>query len=132
MGISIFYTTNRNTTKHDSNMKVFVLACLFAVAMSAPVADSSLESDEVFAPQPYQFSSDLADDEFTNYQSCVESQDEEGVVRGQYSFVGPNGIRYTTTYQADAINGFQAQTTEEQTDIKIVAPVRYDSDEFDN
>merc|ERR1711970_1093853 len=131
MGISISPINAPTTTKH-LNMKVFVLACLFAVAMSAPVADSSLESDEVFDPQPYQFSSDLADDEFTNYQSRVESQDEEGVVRGQYSFVGPNGIRYTTTYQADAINGFQAQTTEEKTDIKIVFPERYSSEELDN
>jgi len=113
-------------------MKVFVFACLFAVAMSAPVADSSLESDEVFVPQPYQFSSDLADDEYTNYQSRSESQDEDGVVRGHYSFVGPNGIRYTTTYQADAINGFQAQTTEEQTSIEIVFPVQYSSEELDN
>jgi len=113
-------------------MKVFVFACLFAVAMSAPVADSSLESDEVFAPQPYHFSSDIADDEHTNYQTRVESQDENGVVSGQYSFVGPNGIRYTTTYTADAVNGFQAHTEEEQTNIEIVFPERYDSDEFDN
>merc|ERR1711970_164225 len=114
MGISISPINAPTTTKH-LNMKVFVLACLFAVAMSAPVADSSLESEEVFDPQPYQFSSDLADDEFTNYQSRVESQDEEGAVRGQYSFIGPNGIR--------------AKTTEEQTNIEIVFPVAYSSEE---
>merc|ERR1711970_856569 len=128
MGISISSITTRSTT--HLKMKVFVFVCLFAIAYTAPVADGDLDSSEEIIPQPYQFSSDLADDEFTNYQSRVESQDEDGVVRGQYSFVGPNGIRYTTTYQADAINGFQAQTTEEKTDIKIVFPERYSSEEL--
>ncbi|CAL4135431.1 unnamed protein product, partial [Meganyctiphanes norvegica] len=112
-------------------MKVFVFACLFAIAMAAPAAQLVDSSEEVFAPQPYQFSHNVADDQFTNYQSRVESQDENGVVSGQYSFVGPNGIRYTTTYTADAVNGFQAHTEEEQTNIEIVFPAHYDSDEFD-
>jgi len=113
-------------------MKVFVFACLFAIALAAPRADKRPEeSSEEVAPIPYQFSHNVADDEYTNYQTRVESQDENGVVRGQYSFVGPNGIRYTTTYTADAVNGFQAHTEEEQTSIEIVFP-RADSDEFDD
>jgi len=113
-------------------MKVFVFACLFAIALAAPAADKLASSEEEIVIQPYQFSSDVADDEYTNYQSRVESQDENGVVRGQYSFVGPNGIRYTTTYTADAVNGFQAHTEEEQTNIEIVFPVHASSEEFDN
>jgi len=130
MGISISSITTRSTT--HLKMKVFVFVCLFAIAYSAPVADGDLDSSEEIIPQPYQFSLDVADDEYTNYQSRVESQDENGVVKGQYSFVGPNGIRYITTYTADAVNGFQAHTEEEQTNIEIVFPERYDSDEFDN
>jgi hypothetical protein len=49
------------------------------------------------------------DDEFTNYQSRQESQDEQGVVRGQYSYVAPNGVRITVTYTADAVNGYQVR-----------------------
>ncbi|CAL4121960.1 unnamed protein product [Meganyctiphanes norvegica] len=114
-------------------MKVFVFACLVAIAIAAPAAKPDFDSsEEIIIPQPYQFSHQVADDDSTNYQSRVETQDEDGVVSGQYSFVGPNGIRYTTTYTADAVNGFQAHTDEEQTDIKIVFPERYDSDEFDN
>lgn len=49
----------------------------------------------------------MNDDEYTNYQSRHESQDEHGVVRGQYSYVAPNGVRITVTYTADAVNGYQ-------------------------
>lgn len=65
-----------------------------------------------FDPEPYQFSHAVADDEFTNYQTRQESQDENGVVQGEYSWVGPDSIRYITRYTADPINGFQV--TEER------------------
>merc|ERR1711862_57511 len=123
MGISYKLQQRRNNELTANNMKVFVIARLIAAAVAAPVADGDFtSSEEEIVIQPYQFSHDVADDDTTNYQTRVESQDEEGVVRGQYSYVGPNGVRYITTYTADAINGFQAQTQEEQTDIKIVFP----------
>ncbi|XP_050737468.1 larval cuticle protein A2B-like [Eriocheir sinensis] len=115
-------------------MKVFVLACLVGVAVCAPrpqsydpeprpqtYASESLE-EALFSPEPYQFSLAVADDEFTNYQNRHESQDENGLVQGEYSWVGPDSIRYITRYTADPINGFQVNTVEEQTDIKIRFP----------
>ncbi|MPC24228.1 Larval cuticle protein A2B [Portunus trituberculatus] len=111
-------------------MKVIVLACLVGLAMCAPQQqryeqpappppryEQPFDSEEVkFVsanvlipdPEPYQFSLAVADDEFTNYQSRVESQDENGNVQGEYSWVGPDGIRYITQYTADPINGFQS------------------------
>ncbi|XP_045102806.1 larval cuticle protein A2B-like [Portunus trituberculatus] len=117
-------------------MKVIVLACLVGLAMCAPQQqryeqpappppryEQPFDSEEVkFDPEPYQFSLAVADDEFTNYQSRVESQDENGNVQGEYSWVGPDGIRYITQYTADPINGFQVNTVEEQTDIKVRIP----------
>uniref|UniRef100_A0A0P4W9X0 Cuticle protein n=1 Tax=Scylla olivacea TaxID=85551 RepID=A0A0P4W9X0_SCYOL len=90
----------------------------------APRYEEPFESEEViYDPEPYQFSLAVADDEFTNYQSRVESQDEHGNVQGEYSWVGPDGIRYITRYTADPLNGFQVNTVEEQTDIKVRIPV---------
>ncbi|XP_045603220.1 larval cuticle protein A2B [Procambarus clarkii] len=102
-------------------MKVIVLMCLVGVALCAP--QQFQKQEEIDTPEPYEFSLNVADDEFTNYQSRQESQDANGVVQGVYSFVAPNGIRYTTSYTADPINGFQANTVEEQTNIQVVIPV---------
>ncbi|KAG7166553.1 larval cuticle protein A2B-like [Homarus americanus] len=106
-------------------MKVIVLACLVGVALCAPQQQFSQQpAQEILdTPDPYAFSLNVADDEFTNYQSRQESQDENGLVQGSYSFVAPNGIRYTTTYTADPINGYNANTVEEQTNIEVVIPV---------
>jgi len=53
------------------------------------------------------------------------------VVRGEYSYVAPNGMRITVTYTADAVNGYQATLKEEPTDIVMRNPVsrRFDLDE---
>ncbi|KAK8739554.1 hypothetical protein OTU49_003395 [Cherax quadricarinatus] len=104
-------------------MKVFVLLCLVGVALSAPQQFSNKLENPEDTPEPYEFSLNVADDEFTNYQSRQESQDANGVVQGVYSFIAPNGIRYTTSYTADPVNGFQANTVEEQTNIEIKIPV---------
>ncbi|KAG0727205.1 hypothetical protein GWK47_035115 [Chionoecetes opilio] len=135
-------------------MKVFVLACMVGVAMCAPQQqrydapppqeeryeapppqkryDGHIDSKEIiFKPEPYQFSHAIADDEFTNYQTRYESQDEHGNVEGEYSWVGPDSIRYITKYTADAINGFQVNTIKEQTDIVIRFPEPVPEDKQD-
>jgi len=110
-------------------MKVLLLVCMIGFTLAAPrpqqkpVSELTPEELEELKPEPYQFGLEVNDDEFTNYQNRVETQDENGVVQGQYSFVGPNGIRYTTKYTADPVNGYQAVTTEEQTGIQIIIPV---------
>jgi len=86
-----------------------------------------VEKESVEVPSaPYKFSLEVNDDEFTNYQSRRESQDENGVVQGEYSYVAPNGMRITVTYTADA-NGYHATMREEPTDIVIRAPVPWRS-----
>lgn len=108
-------------------MKVAILVCLVGVALCAPQTFTS--SEEKFSPEPYNFAFVVEDDENTVYSNRAETQDSDGFVQGQYSWVAANGIRYTTTYTADAENGFNAVTKEEQTDIVVRLPEPYDSDE---
>ncbi|XP_047496352.1 larval cuticle protein A3A-like [Penaeus chinensis] len=105
-------------------MKAVILVCLVGVAMCAPQLQQRVEliEEPLDTPDPYAFSLNIADDETTNYHTRSETQDENGVVRGSFSYVAPNGIRYITTYSADPINGYQANTVEEQTNIVIVTP----------
>ncbi|XP_064096079.1 larval cuticle protein A3A-like [Macrobrachium nipponense] len=108
-------------------MKVAVLMCLLGVALCAP--QLPLDSDEVESVEPYDFGFVVEDDENTVYSNRQETQDVQGVVQGEYSWVAANGIRYITSYTADAANGFNAVTREEQTGIEIKLPEPYDSDE---
>ncbi|XP_076032387.1 larval cuticle protein 9-like [Oratosquilla oratoria] len=103
-------------------MKVFLILCLIGVALASPVAQRLQDEEEFDSPDPYEFHSEVISDEYTNYQSHSAKQDENGVVNGQWSYVAPNGIRYTYTYYADAETGFQVDIQEEQTGIEIVQP----------
>ncbi|CAL4065786.1 unnamed protein product, partial [Meganyctiphanes norvegica] len=107
---------------------VTVFACLVGVAICAPqlrqqqyVDEQLLEEEQQF-PEPYQFSLTVNDDPSTNYQTRQEAQNENGQVQGEYSWVAADGFRYITRYTADPLNGFQAQTIKEPTDIVVVIP----------
>jgi hypothetical protein len=61
------------------------------------------ESVYLFQPNPhYQFSFDVKDDEFTNYQNRKE-QREGGKISGSYSVVDSDGFIRTVKYTADPI-----------------------------
>ncbi|KAK7022961.1 hypothetical protein SK128_014431 [Halocaridina rubra] len=112
-------------------MKVAIMMCLLGLAACAPRADKPLSqtSSEEISIEPYNFSFDVQDDENTVYSNRAEVQNEQGVVQGEYSWVAANGIRYITTYTADAVNGFVAETREEQTGIEVKLPEPYASKE---
>ncbi|XP_071532197.1 larval cuticle protein A3A-like [Panulirus ornatus] len=109
------------SSSNSHNMKVLVLLCLVGVALSAPQQLRELE--EQVQPVPYNFNLDVADDPTTNYQARAESQDGTGFVEGFYSWVAPDGFKYTVTYTADGENGFVAETTKEESGINVIIPV---------
>jgi len=57
----------------------------------------------LFQPNPqYQFSFDVKDDEYTNYQNRKE-QREGGKISGSYSVVDSDGFIRTVKYTADPV-----------------------------
>ncbi|XP_068248962.1 pupal cuticle protein Edg-84A-like [Palaemon carinicauda] len=103
-------------------MKTLVLMCLLGVALCAPQLgerDAALDEESI---EPFDFSLAVNDDLNTVYTTRQESQDENGNVQGEYTWVAANGIRYIISYTADAINGFQTQIREEPTDIVVKIP----------
>ncbi|KAK7022962.1 hypothetical protein SK128_014432 [Halocaridina rubra] len=105
-------------------MKAVILLCLVAFAASAPQQFQNVpKQEDLESIEPYEFSVAVNDDDSTVYTSRQESQDANGVIRGEYSWVAANGIRYITTYTADAANGFVSNTIEEPTDIIVKLPV---------
>jgi hypothetical protein len=56
----------------------------------------------------YNFSFDVKDDKFTNYQNRKE-QREGDKVSGSYSVVDSDGFIRTVTYTADPVGGFKVK-----------------------
>lgn len=54
---------------------------------------------------PYEFAYEVKDDATTNYQNRVEFV-EDGVLRGSYSLLAPDGVVRTSVY-SDTGNGFE-------------------------
>ncbi|XP_046664425.1 uncharacterized protein LOC124357064 [Homalodisca vitripennis] len=80
------------------------------------------EPEEDYDPNPaYQFSFDVKDDEFTNYQNRKE-QREGDKISGSYSVVDSDGYIRTVTYTADPKEGFKADVSREPTDIRVKLP----------
>merc|ERR1712212_1155939 len=88
-------------------------------------SEQFVSEEEFDSVEPYQFAMQVNDEEFANYQERSESQDENGRVTGQYSWLRPDGVRMIVTYTADGDTGFNAQVREEQTDIKVPSPVPF-------
>lgn len=113
-------------------MKVLITLCFVGVVFCAPQLhreqfrdinlDPQFEEEFQSPPVPYNFGLQVSDDETTNYQTRQESQDENGNVQGEYSWVGSDGFRYITTYSATPKGGFQANTVKEPTDIVVIIP----------
>ncbi|RZC42799.1 flexible cuticle protein 12, partial [Asbolus verrucosus] len=95
---------------------VIVLAALLAVALARP----QNKDGEAYIVRSennnigvggynfnYETSNGVSHDESAELRN--EGREDESIaVRGQYSFVGPDGVTYTVTYIADE-NGFQPQ-----------------------
>ncbi|KAJ3653982.1 hypothetical protein Zmor_013200 [Zophobas morio] len=98
-------------------MKVIVVvAALLAVALARPQnrdADAQIvraDTDNI-GVGGYKYSYETSNGISSDEQGEVKNEgreDESIAVRGQFSFVGPDGVTYTVQYIADE-NGFQPQ-----------------------
>ncbi|XP_055912848.1 flexible cuticle protein 12-like [Eupeodes corollae] len=96
---------------------VIVFSALFAVAMSASVATDSAhaevlryENDNI-GVEGYKYAVETSDGKSASEEGVLNNSGKEGAsiaVRGQFSYVAPDGNTYTVTYIADE-NGFQPQ-----------------------
>ncbi|XP_071442891.1 cuticle protein 7-like [Hetaerina americana] len=87
---------------------------------AAPAAE-----DDEFDPNPtYNFSYDVSDAETGDTKTQSESL-ENGVVKGSYTVVDPDGVKRTVEYTADAVNGFNAVVNMEPSNVPVkpAAPV---------
>ncbi|XP_055846585.1 flexible cuticle protein 12-like [Episyrphus balteatus] len=96
---------------------VIVFSALFAVAMCASVPQDSAHAEVLrydndnIGVEGYHWALETSDGKSVSEEGSLENvgkEDESLVVRGQYSYVGPDGVTYTVTYIADK-NGFQPQ-----------------------
>ncbi|XP_047470501.1 uncharacterized protein LOC125026243 [Penaeus chinensis] len=113
-------TTDRFCTSiyvnfHFLDMKVFVFTVLLALASAAPKGRddlSKLEEETQYAPQPFAYNYNIADEIGAVRAAHVEEGDGDGKVRGSYSYVRPDGVLQTVRYIADE-HGFQPEILEE-------------------
>lgn len=84
---------------------------------SMSYSSESSESDEDGPIPPYTFAYEVRDEDTSNYQNRVEVV-EDGVLRGSFSFLGPDGIIRTVIYLDDG-SGFQVETLELPTGKKF-------------
>ncbi|XP_065171660.1 flexible cuticle protein 12-like [Atheta coriaria] len=98
-------------------MKVFVLlAAIAAVALAAPQGadkDATILKSELdnIGVDGYNYAYETSNGISQSEQGQLinaGTENEAIAVRGQYSYVGPDGVTYTVTYIADE-NGFQPQ-----------------------
>ncbi|XP_054159725.1 cuticle protein 16.8-like [Oppia nitens] len=94
--------------------KVLSIVCLLALIAvcncqlgGLPIARALAVPVQHERPEPYSYGY-TASDEFGTTWTRQESGDEQGNVRGSYSYREANGIGRTVEYTADAVNGFQA------------------------
>merc|ERR1712212_324085 len=112
----------------SANMKIFLFTlCLVASTYAAPQKivqeEAALAEVEEASKAPYTFGFEVRDDDTTNYQNRAEAVDEDGVLRGSYSYVMPDGFVYTVTYiNRNDGTGHEAQVTRAKSGIDVITP----------
>ncbi|XP_055846607.1 larval cuticle protein 65Ag1-like [Episyrphus balteatus] len=89
---------------------VIVLVALFGLALAAPAEEASIvRSESNVLADGYQFAVETSDGKAHSESGQLKNigaEDEAIVVKGQYSYVGDDGVTYSVSYIADE-NGFQ-------------------------
>merc|ERR1719389_501486 len=96
-------------------MKAFVSSLLVASALAAPAVPVAPYAppapapyhEEKIPPQPFAYEYGGAD-EYGRHFAKTETQDEHGVVKGEYRVELPDGRVQIVSYHADHENGFIA------------------------
>ncbi|XP_055846590.1 larval cuticle protein 65Ag1-like [Episyrphus balteatus] len=91
---------------------VIVFVALFGLALAAPPQDAVVtRQDSEVGPQSYQYAVETSDGKSASEEGHIENlgaEDEAISVKGQFSYIGEDGVTYQVTYIADK-NGFQPQ-----------------------
>ncbi|XP_055846598.1 larval cuticle protein 65Ag1-like [Episyrphus balteatus] len=91
---------------------VIVFVALLGLALAAPPQDAVVtRQDADVGPESYKYAVETSDGKSASEEGHIENlgaEDEAISVKGQYSYVGEDGVVYTVTYIADR-NGFQPQ-----------------------
>jgi len=108
-------------------MKILLLVLgLVAASYAAPqklLQEETLLVEEEVPKAPYTFGFEVRDDDTTNYQNRAEAVDENGVLKGSYSYVMPDGFVYTVTYvNHNDGTGHQSQVTRAKSGIDVIIP----------
>ncbi|KAK7076422.1 hypothetical protein SK128_000715 [Halocaridina rubra] len=106
-------------------MKVLILLGMVSMVLSAKLGKKALieEEENTEPPKPYNFGWAVMDKNTTNYQNRAEIGDEEGRVKGSYSYVLPDGFVYTVTYEDKKDgNGLVQTLRKEPSGIQVIIP----------
>ena len=91
---------------------LIVFVALFAVAMARPDKEVQiLKQDSDVGPESFVTRTELDDKtviESSGQLNNIGTDHESIVIKGSFSYVGPDGVTYTVNYIADE-NGFQPQ-----------------------
>ncbi|XP_055846615.1 larval cuticle protein 65Ag1-like [Episyrphus balteatus] len=89
-----------------------VFVALFGLALAAPAEEASIvRSISNVNADGYQFAVETSDGKAHSEEGQIKnpgSEDEAISVKGQYSYIGDDGVTYSVSYIADE-NGFQPQ-----------------------
>ncbi|XP_055846601.1 larval cuticle protein 65Ag1-like [Episyrphus balteatus] len=92
---------------------VIVFVALFGLALAAPPSASGeasiVRSDSEVGPQSYNYAVETSDGKSASEEGHIENlgaEDEAIAVKGQFSYIGDDGVTYQVSYIADK-NGFQ-------------------------
>lgn len=93
--------TRDNTTHDDSDMAASASSSAVVVLQPPP-------HHHEFRHEPYSYGYSVDSPESGDIKSAQEEKDSQGVVRGSYSLVQPDGRVRVVSYVADALHGFRA------------------------
>jgi len=110
-------------------MKIILLLALAGLCAAYP-SPQRLEEEVLIEEEPrapYTFGYEVRDDDTTNYQNRAEAVDEDGVLKGSYSYVLSDNHVYTVTYidRGDG-TGIDMKVSRTPTDVEVVIPPRYE------
>merc|ERR1711970_436125 len=108
-----------------SIMKTIAALMLVGVCYAATIGRIEEEEPSTTTPEPkpYNFGFEVSDDNTTNYQNRVETSDGNGHIKGSYSYVLPDNMVYTVTYEDKKDGtGLQVSVRKEPAGLQVVTP----------
>merc|ERR1711970_619962 len=108
-----------------TNMKLVAILALVGACTAATLSrtDELAGPTTTQEPKPYNFGFEVSDDNTTNYQNRAEASDGSGRVKGSYSYVLPDNMVYTITYEDNNDGqGIKMVVRKEPAGLQVVTP----------